>query len=178
MPYSSPAAAVTGGLAPASWGNAVKAGLDYLANPPTCRVYNSANQSITNNTLTILAFNSERHDTDTMHDTVTNNSRITFNTAGVYVVTANLLWTAGADYTALFAELLVNGATSIGQAFLGTVADAGFSPPLNLSTIYKFSVADYVQVRVAQKNTAVAARNVGASANNSPEFSACWLALG
>lgn len=40
-------------------------------------VYNSANQSIPNNTTTILLFDSELYDTDSIHSTSTNTSRLT-----------------------------------------------------------------------------------------------------
>jgi hypothetical protein len=40
-------------------------------------VYNSANTSIPNTTMTALPFDSEDHDTDSIHDTVINNSRLT-----------------------------------------------------------------------------------------------------
>jgi len=42
-----------------------------------CQLRNSANQSIANSTDVLVAFNTENWDTDTFHDTVTNNSRIT-----------------------------------------------------------------------------------------------------
>jgi len=42
-----------------------------------CQLRNSSNQSIANVTDTLVAFNTENWDTDTFHDTVTNNSRIT-----------------------------------------------------------------------------------------------------
>ena len=43
--------------------------LSQLPSLPGARVYHNANQSISNTTVTALAFNSERWDTDTIHDT-------------------------------------------------------------------------------------------------------------
>lgn len=54
----------------------------------SCKVYNSSNQSLANNTETTLSFNSEVWDNDTLHDTVTNNSRITVpaDGAGMWLI--------------------------------------------------------------------------------------------
>ena len=56
------------------------------------RAHHSSNQSITNNTFTVLSLNSERWDTDSIHDNSTNNSRLTCNTAGKYIITAGVYW--------------------------------------------------------------------------------------
>lgn len=178
MPYTDPGAVTTGTTITSTWGNAVRNAEQYLANPPACRVYHSANQSLTNNVLATLAFNSERWDTDTMHDTVTNNSRITFKTAGLYVVSASVVFTADNDYTAIFAGIALGGSTYIAQHIIGTDTDTGFSPAITLTTLYKFAVNDYVVCNVIQKNTSAAANNALASGNASPEFSAVWVGLG
>jgi len=50
----------------------------------SAKVTKSASQSISNNTGTVITWDSELYDTDSMHDNVTNNERITINTAGKY----------------------------------------------------------------------------------------------
>ncbi|GAI75713.1 unnamed protein product, partial [marine sediment metagenome] len=50
------------------------------------KVYHSVDQNTSNYISTILAFDSEEYDTDNIHDTVTNNSRLTCKTAGKYIV--------------------------------------------------------------------------------------------
>lgn len=45
-----------------------------------CRVYKSATQTVSAGVTDVVTFNSEDYDTDTLHDTVTNNSRITIPT--------------------------------------------------------------------------------------------------
>lgn len=147
-------------------------------NVPACRVFHNANQSATDNTLLTSAFNSERYDTDSMHDTVTNNSRITFNTAGVYSIMFNGRFSAANDYSLAGAFIRLNGATFIaintgGRALVGT-ADLLFG----VSTMYKFAVGDYVELQVLQKNTTLAARNLEVVTNYSPEFSATWISVG
>jgi hypothetical protein len=63
-----------------------------------CSVYKSANQSLTNATLTAITFDSEYFDTDSMHSTVTNTSRITVATGqgGKYLLIGNLVYAANA----------------------------------------------------------------------------------
>lgn len=63
-----------------------------ITNPPAVQAYHSLNQAITNNTLTATALNSEHYDTNTMHSNTVNNSRVTFTTAGTYVVTFVCMW--------------------------------------------------------------------------------------
>lgn len=148
-------------------------------NPPACRVFHNANQSIAHNTEQTVVFNSERWDTDTMHSTSVNTERITFTTAGLYLVTFSGFWQAAADYTFLYCSLRLNGTTSI--AF-GTSAaphnTASIRHQALLSTVYKFAATDYVEVRVAHANSAVAARTLDVFGNASPEFSATWIGVG
>jgi len=62
-------------------------GLDISVN-----VGKSVNQSILHNTLTVITWDTERYDTDNMHDNAVNNQRITFNTAGKYAVLFQSEW--------------------------------------------------------------------------------------
>lgn len=76
----------------------------FATQPPACRVYHNTTQSLTTAVETPLAFNTERYDTDNMHDTVTANGRITINTAGLYVVGLSVGYAAnatGVRYTSI-----------------------------------------------------------------------------
>lgn len=68
-----------------------------VSEPPTAQAYRSSHQSIANNTLTTVVFNVELWDTDTMYSTATNTERLTFTTAGTYIVTACLAWNKDVD---------------------------------------------------------------------------------
>jgi hypothetical protein len=115
------------------------------------RVYHSANQSIPDNTWTTLAFNSERWDTDTIHDPSTNNSRLTCKTAGVYLFIA----TARFDQNSVGgrgAAICINGSwpyTLPGYHTTAphTSADATIVQAVG---IYPMSVNDYAEMRVWQ----------------------------
>ena len=85
--------AITGLPAPAGANDAVRqAYVDASSTPARegARVYKSGSQSIPNNTHTILSFDQERWDTDTIHDNAVNNSRLTAKTAGLYLINAQV----------------------------------------------------------------------------------------
>lgn len=141
---------------------------------PAVRAFHNANQSIASATFTALAFNSERIDqsaggASTMHDLVTNNSRLTCRVAGVYLIGACLAFAGGAGTTGQrYGELFLNATTII---------DADSRPNngtsnvfFNLSCIYPLIVGDFVECRVYQDSGG--ALNVITSANVSPEF---WM---
>lgn len=145
--------------------------------PPCCRVYHNVNQSFNNGTEQTVAFNSERFDTDTMHDNVTNNSRITFNTAGIYLLTATIEFDLATDYTYRAAFLRRNGSELIDEAISQNSAATNLIiVSLKLSTTWKFNAGDYVEIRAQQNSTA--ARNIVAAPSRAPEFTATWIGRG
>lgn len=113
------------------------------------RVYNSASISIPNNTWTVLPFNSQRRDTDTIHDPVTNNSYLTCKTAGVYVIIGQASFTASAVGERHW-QIRLNGITGIGYA--DTDAMAAGAPFFNPTTIYDLALNDYVELMVFQNS--------------------------
>ena len=142
---------------------------DGLNKVPTCRVYNSANISIPNNENTLLTFNSERWDTDAMHSTTTNASRLTCKTAGVYTITGHVRWPANTTGNRTL-EIVRNGSSIIAR-----VNQDGMTTSLSMaiSTQYALVVNDYVELRVTQ--TSGAALDILASSAFSPEFGMTWL---
>lgn len=140
-----------------------------VSQAPAVRVFHNANQSITNSTLTALAFNSERFDqaggaASTMHDTVTNNSRLTAIYAGVYMIGGTIRWSVSPVNAELHIRL--NGTTTI--ASHNVIADNRYE---TISTAYALSVSDYVELMVLQISGG--AINITATGNSSPEF---WMA--
>lgn len=147
--------------------NHLEQGVNDVSYAPCVRVFHNATQSITNNTPTILAFNSERFDTagnaaDTMHDTVTNNGRLTCRYAGKYQITANVAWAS--NPTSGVIELVLN----VGVTVIAAQWVTGNYNYMQCTTLYDLAVNDYVQVRVTQGSGG--ALNVSSSANYSPEF--------
>lgn len=140
-----------------------------------CRVTRGAALSVASGTgLTTVAFTSEEYDTDGMHDTVTNNSRITIQTAGFYILGFNGTFAAAATYQRVFARLLVNATLEIARDQKpGT--GLSFSGVLGITTAYRFVVGDYIEVQVSQSDSGAAARNLEANPDYSPEFWAARL---
>lgn len=128
------------------------------------RVYNDANISIPNNTLTTLTFNSERWDTDGIHEGVTNPDRLTCQTAGKYVIHATIEYAASNAGNRVVA-LYVN-ATNI--VYVTYTATQTLASRYEVSAIYDLDVDDYVTCQVYQ--TSGGALNVVSAANRSPEF--------
>jgi len=138
---------------------------------PTARVYRTADQSIPNNAGTAVAFTAERFDNNSIHDNVTNNTRLTCRTAGRYLVGACVHF----DVSATGGRglwLLLNGVTSIWQAFGGANATASQGTTVALATLYDLNVNDYVEV-IAFQNSG-GALNAKAIGNYSPEFYMVW----
>ena len=132
-----------------------------------CRVRNSLNLSIANNVDSLLTYDTELWDTDAMHDLVTNTGRITIVTAGLYVVSAHLIWAANATgQRQLYIQL--NVADVI--AGLHIQATAAGQTQMSLATMYNLVAGDYLTTRVLQNSGA--ALNVTASSPWSPGFAA------
>lgn len=141
---------------------------------PAVRVFHNTTQAATTAVSLALAFNSERFDqasnaSDTMHDTVTNNTRLTCRYAGVYMIGATISWAASAAGTARLLFFRLNGATDIGGR--------SFVPPLNSGgngqsgvTVYSLAVNDYVEAMAFQDSGGNL--NVVSSGNWTPEF---WM---
>ena len=112
------------------------------------RVYHSGHQSIPSSaSATIVAFDTESYDTDTIHDNVTNNSRLTCKTAGKYLIFAQAYW-AGNATGYRQAVIFVNGVTNIGMALCDAYGTTGLIQ--SALTTYSLAVNDYVQMGVAQ----------------------------
>lgn len=152
----------------AAWGDAVNDAVAFLANPPKCRVYNSAAISTAHATSVPLTFNSERFDTDSMHSTVSNTGRITFTTAGTYYVGGDINWASAAG-NLREAVIRLNGTTQIAGQRMAPIG-AGFGHTANLSALYAFSAGDYVELLAYQDSGG--AINVTAC-----EFYAVWVSL-
>ena len=132
-----------------------------------CRVRHSVAQATLNITWTELAFNQERWDTDTMHDTVVNNHRITCKTAGKYIVIIRIRWEAnniGNRHLILYINNVTIVSALVASAVAGDFTDIG------LSSIVSLGVGDYVNV-IAKQNSG-GNLNVLSSAQYSPEFMA------
>ena len=137
-----------------------------------CRVYNNANISISDSTITALTFNTERYDDNTIHDTSTNPARLTCKTAGKYLIAGNVEFAANqVGYRRLYIRHYpIGGGGPIDIAVVSDVAvDAAVGPlRFAVATVYALAVGDYVTLAVYQSSSG--ALNVSVQANYSPEF--------
>jgi hypothetical protein len=133
-----------------------------------CRLRHSTTQSINDATATVLAFDTEVYDTDTMHSGGAN-TRITIVTAGVYSITASCEWASAANaYTNI--AIRKNGANAIATQ----AAEVDSISPINsVATQDQAIVGDYYEVTVYQ-NTG-SPKNVTNTADYSPVFCAALL---
>lgn len=123
-----------------------------LTDPPSCRAFHSANQSIANSTHTTVALNLEQYDTDTMHDLSVSNSRVTFTTAGKYIVTFNCVWNKNSTGDRM-AQVRKNG-TDILALDSKRTGGADLLVGHCLVVQDSFAATDYVEGRVFQTSGA------------------------
>lgn len=155
----------------ADWNTDVVENLKFLHDPPRCRVYGTTDQGIPNNSWTPLGFDAERYDSDTMHTTSGNTERITFTTAGTYLLTAGAEFeTNGTGIREI--RIGTNGATVLAWSTCPS-ANASSGTKLSVVTVFRFSAADYATVEVFQDSGG--ALLVEATGAYTPEFSATWI---
>ncbi len=132
-----------------------------------CRAYHNANISISHATATVIPLNSERYDTDNIHDTTTNTSRLTCQTPGLYLITACVRFAAN---TTGDRQIYIRHSTGSIIAAQTVRACASSSRPTDLciATIWQMSADQYVELFAWQDSGA--ALNVLYAAGISPEF--------
>jgi hypothetical protein len=139
---------------------------------PMCRVYNNAAIDPATSSWVTLTFNTERHDTNGMHSTVSNTGRLTAPSGGggIYLLGG----CAECDFTgetgSVGLRLLLNGTTVIAQNGLVRITSTA-SRSLSIETVYILSVTDYVELQVYTTMDV----DVAVQSNYSPEFWAIWM---
>ncbi len=129
------------------------------------RVYHDAAQSINHDATTTLSFNSERYDTDGIHDLITNNERLTCRTAGKYLIVFNFRFATNANGIR-WAYITHNTAGAL--AAIELEPTGAFQFFAIVTTIYPLAVNEYVTVQVGQDSGV--ALNIEVSSKYSPEF--------
>lgn len=173
MAYTTPTTASGQVLTSAIWNASVRDNIIYLQdradNPPRARVTHNATQSLTNGADTALAFNTEATDSAALHDTATNNSRLTVPSgqAGFWLFVAYCEFAANATGQRKLA-IRVDGAT----VFAGVAVDAA------ASGVTRLAVTALLALTAGQYAEAVASQNSGGALNVStdPQFSAQRIA--
>jgi len=107
------------------------------------RVRHDTGQNVPTTTATILAFNTEIYDTDTIHDNVTNNSRLTCKTAGKYIIAGNIFFDPNATGRRQVG-IRLNGTTYIAIIIQNATLTGGHG--LSLSTIWSLNINEFVEL--------------------------------
>jgi len=131
---------------------------------PACHVTKSDSTNLTEDDWTSIEFDTETSDTDAMHSTVTNPSRLTIPTGGDGWYTFGFFATkTGNSPDRWAARILLNGATTLGQSSVSTYDTCSIS----VTAAYPLSATDYIE---AQYYTG----NADGVMSASPAFWAVW----
>jgi hypothetical protein len=130
---------------------AVIAGLEgnvaSAATPPAARVLLQSNQSVNNNQVTTVNWGFEDFDSADMHDNASNNSRITVPEDGIYLISAQVNWTA-VDLGDRLLVIYENGNTFPSLSH----SDDGPDNTSGVSGVLSLSAGDFVEVKVFQSS--------------------------
>jgi hypothetical protein len=120
--------------------------INFLTNPPRCKAYAGAAQTLTTAVAAAVAFNQEEIDNDAMHSTVTNNSRLTVVTAGRYRVRGQVTFVSNST-SYRTADLRATGTLFAAQA---VQAANGTATKLQVEGEWVASVGDYFELYATQ----------------------------
>jgi hypothetical protein len=129
------------------------------------KVYRTTNLSVTSATPTTVGWDAEAFDTNSLHDNVTNNSRLTAAIAGKYCVYNEAQWDTSATANYRYANLYKNG--SVAGVFGVANPNAGIGAVVTSSLIIALAASDYLEIVVAQDTGAALNLLGGTEANSS-----------
>lgn len=139
--------AVVGALVPADYGDHIKDNLKALYAPPQVQVFQNTADSIPNATTTALSWTAgETYDTDAMHSTVTDPSRLTAARTGVHHLSGYAVFSGSAGGSQRTLLIRRNGTTTLAQ--IDVPRNGSSATALSISTDYRLVVGDYVELCV------------------------------
>lgn len=120
-----------------------------------CRAYTSVAVAVATSTWTSIALNSERYDVGPMHDTVTNNTRLTFPDTGIYAITGYAVWSAGnVSGTLRSARLELSDGTTLDENDKGVPPSIGAGWAIGVSAVYPCAAGQWVTLDAFQDSGA------------------------
>ena len=140
--------------------------IDAHATTQFAQVAHTSSTTLPNMTWTTLPFNTEYSDTNSIHDSVTNNSRLTCQKAGVYLIVGAV---TVAGITSGFASLriLFNGITPMVSSSLNGVT--GGATDIQYINLVILSIGDYIELQAYQNRGS--ATSTVAALPGTPKFS-------
>lgn len=126
--------------------------LNFLLSPPRVWAYDSTVLSVANNVSTLMSWNAEVLDSDNMHNSGTNPSRITCNAAGLFHVDVGIAWTANGTGSRIthIRKNSAGSATGGTQLFDFTAMASPNTFSFGSSFDVDLIVGDYIEVFVQQ----------------------------
>jgi len=109
------------------------------------RARRTTDQTITTGTPTVIAFDTQDYDTDGIWEGVTNPSRLTCQTTGVYLITGGGYWAGATGGGQRSVYIYLNGATQVAGMILTPSANG---QGLNATALLSLTAGDYVQLLV------------------------------
>ena len=160
-----------GGKITAAWGNSdIRDAINFLLAPPRALAYQgTATTSFTSAVFAVVGMDAETFDTDAMHSTSVNNSRLTIVTTGMYLIVGSLGFAANATGYRQ-AGIYKNGV--LAQRAIVMAASAG-TTVVPIHGMLSLTAGDYVELAGAQ-NSGGALTSVASA--DSTFISATWIA--
>ena len=155
--------------------NTYYSGISYLENPPIASLYQINSQNINNNSPTAITLDGSLIDTYGGHSTVTNNTRYTFQVAGVYLIGGSVAWSPNASGVRA-GSLLLNGVSPLigSQIIIPTITIGGVNTNVpTTSVMTQASVGDYVELLGTQTSGGILGTNTGT--NNTSTMFVMWI---
>jgi hypothetical protein len=139
---------------------------------PAFSAYASAAQTVTLNTATKVAIDTENFDTNSNFDTT--NNRFTPTVAGYYQVNGSLRATVATTFTSIIAYIYKNGSEFSRGQISGTLTATGSNQVAVNNIIYMNGTTDYLELYGLVNGTGTA-NFVFATAASTSQFSACLV---
>ena len=136
----------------ALWNANILGGLNYLFAPVRFKGYASTGQSLTSSTTsTVLTLDTEIVDSDGGHSTVTNTSRYTCQTAGLFYVSGSVCFNTTNSTGTRTLNIFVNGTGTTG-AGQQAAPSASNGASVFTATFVQLAVGDYVELAAWQNS--------------------------
>lgn len=155
--------------------NTYYSAISYLENPPIATMYQVGAQNVGSGGEVAIALDSTSFDTYNGHSNSVNNTRYTFQVAGMYLVAGLVAWSPNATGVR-GASLRLNGTTDViaSQVISPTITIGGINTNVPTRTcVIQVNVNDYVELMGTQ--TSGAGLNTNTGSPNQSGLSICWL---
>lgn len=146
---------------------------------PRVHAYDNTGNACTTGVAKLLLYDSEVYDTDSMHSTVTNTSRITFTTTGLYRVNTQVVFPTATFANPSWLQARINsggsvaGGTSLFTKFFNVAAAATANPNIIFNKF--FTAGDHIEMFALQASGG--ASTTSTTTNLYTHCQADWIAV-